>query len=73
MPLLVVHGEDDHLFPLDGARALHAAAGEPRTLWVEPPGFGHAEDGVTPAFADRLAEAVAAVVQTGRWPERISR
>lgn len=36
-------------------------------------GFGHAEDGVTPAFADRLAEAVAAVVQTGRWPERISR
>jgi len=67
-PLLIVHGTDDHFFGPQQAEALHAGAGEPRELWLEPAGFGHAEDGFTPLFADRLAAAVATVHATGRWP-----
>lgn len=67
-PLLLVHGQDDHYFGPEQAHALHAAAGEPVQLWLEPPGFGHAEDGFTRAFADRLARAVAAVHREGSWP-----
>lgn len=67
-PLLVVHGRDDAYFPLDDARALAAGAGGQATLWAEPDGFGHAEDGLTPAFVARLAAAVEQVIVTGRFP-----
>lgn len=67
-PLLVVHGDDDTYFPLDDASELAAAAGGPSTLWIEH-GFGHAEDGVTPAFAHRLGMAVHHVLEHGRFPE----
>lgn len=69
-PLLVVHGEDDHYFGPQEAVALHGAAGKPATLWLEPPGFGHAEDGFTPAFVQRLAAAVSFVSEHGTWPHR---
>lgn len=69
VPLLVVHAEDDHFFPLREAE--HLAAAAPRaTLWREPAGFGHAEDGITPAFAVALGRAVASVAATGRFPAR---
>ncbi|MBA2316222.1 MAG: alpha/beta hydrolase [Euzebyales bacterium] len=71
-PLLLVHGRDDHFFPLDHARRLLRAAREPRALWIEPSGFGHAEDGLTAAFADRLADALVTVRATGAWPARTS-
>lgn len=67
-PLLLVHGTDDHYFGPEQAQALYAAAEEPVALWLEPAGFGHAEDGFTPAFCDRLAAAVATVHREGRWP-----
>lgn len=67
-PLLLVHGADDHFFGAEQARLLYDAARRPRTLWLEPAGFGHAEDGFTPAFAGRLAAAVVACRRTGRWP-----
>lgn len=67
-PLLVVHGEDDHFFGVDHAERLHGAAGRPRTLWVEPPGFGHAEDGLSPAFVARLRCALEIVRAEGAWP-----
>ena len=67
-PLLIVHGQDDHYFGPDQAIALRDAAGEPVTLWLEPPGFGHAEDGFTPVFARRLRAAVTAVHDHARWP-----
>lgn len=69
-PLLIVHGEDDHFFSPDHARRLHAEAREPKMLWLEPVGFGHAEDGLDPQFADRLAAALDEVRRSGRWPSR---
>jgi uncharacterized protein len=67
-PLLLVHGVDDHYYGPDQAQALHAAANQPVQLWLEPAGFGHAEDGCTPRFCDRLAAAVAVVYRDGEWP-----
>lgn len=69
-PLLVVHGEDDAYFPLSDAEAVAARAAGPSVLWREPAGFGHAEDGVTREFAERLSAAVIRVREAGRFPER---
>ncbi|GAB4214740.1 MAG: alpha/beta hydrolase [Roseiflexaceae bacterium] len=33
-PLLIIHGADDTLIPLEHARLLYAAAGQPKELWV---------------------------------------
>jgi pimeloyl-ACP methyl ester carboxylesterase len=52
-PLLVVHGDADHYFPLEHARWLVRAAGPTATLW-ELPGFGHAESWVTPDLSRRI-------------------
>ncbi|MBW3577644.1 MAG: alpha/beta fold hydrolase [Actinobacteria bacterium] len=70
LPLLVVHGEDDHFFPFRHGAQLHVAAAGPATLWREPAGFGHAEDGITPAFAVALGRAVHAALSAGRFPDR---
>jgi pimeloyl-ACP methyl ester carboxylesterase len=53
-PLLVVHGDADPYFGVDHARWLHAAAGEPKQLWLEP-GFGHAEVATAPRLVGRIA------------------
>jgi uncharacterized protein len=67
VPLLVVHGEDDAYFPVSDALLLTAAA-TTSCLWLEPSGFGHAEDGFTDAFADRLGAAVLEALSSGRFP-----
>lgn len=67
-PLLLVHGDDDAWFSSDHADRLHERAREPKVLWSEPTGFGHAEDGFSAVFADRLADAVRHVDQHGSWP-----
>jgi uncharacterized protein len=69
-PWLVVHGEDDAYFPLSDARALVASAAGPAVLWAEPAGFGHAEDGLGPAFVQALTAAIVEVATTDRFPER---
>lgn len=58
-PVLILHGEGDTVVPIRFGRALHAAAREPKTLWVAP-GAGHVDlyehgagDAVR-AFLDRL-------------------
>ena len=56
-PLLVVHGRDDPLFAVEHAERLYAAASEPKRLLIGEP-FGHAEDGLSPAFADRLEREI---------------
>jgi pimeloyl-ACP methyl ester carboxylesterase len=56
-PVVIVHGEDDRLFASTQARRLYAAANEPRRLLIGRP-FGHAEDGLTAAFAVRIARVI---------------
>ncbi len=53
-PLLLVHGDSDHYFPIEHAMALAAAAGPNARVWIEP-GFAHAENRLPPSLADRLA------------------
>lgn len=69
-PLLVVHGADDAYFPPSDADDLVAAAAGPATLWQEPAGFGHAEDGLSPEVITRLRHAVVSVATTGHFPPR---
>ena len=54
VPLLVVHGDQDDLFPAEHARRVSAAAGTTSTLWVLPD-FGHAEGAVDEHLARRIA------------------
>ena len=35
-PMMLIHGADDGLIRVAEAHALHAAAGEPKTLWIVP-------------------------------------
>jgi pimeloyl-ACP methyl ester carboxylesterase len=63
-PLLIVHGDQDAFFPVDHARDLYEAAGEPRELWIIP-GFGHAEAGSGPALIDRIGGWLLSAVAAG--------
>jgi pimeloyl-ACP methyl ester carboxylesterase len=54
VPVLIVHGRDDHYFDEEEAWRLYRKAGEPKALWLASR-FGHAEDG----FSERLAERIA--------------
>lgn len=67
-PLLVVHGADDHYFPLSHAEAV-AAAAPGAVLWQEPV-FGHAEDGFADPFGRRLTDALHHAHRTGEFPGR---
>jgi uncharacterized protein len=40
-PLLIIHGAEDDITPVEEARALHAAAGEPKRLVVLPGAYHH--------------------------------
>jgi pimeloyl-ACP methyl ester carboxylesterase len=59
VPLLVVHGDADHYFPVEHAEQLYAAAQDPKELWLEP-GFGHAENAASPQLLRRIAAWIAA-------------
>jgi pimeloyl-ACP methyl ester carboxylesterase len=61
VPLVLVHGRDDHFFDEEQAWALYRAANPPKRLLLASR-FGHAEDGYTSAFADQIATAVEAAV-----------
>ncbi|MDX6203712.1 MAG: hypothetical protein QOJ83_3212 [Frankiales bacterium] len=61
IPLLLVHGRDDHYFGIDHAQALYAAAGQPSELWLVE-GFGHAESGASPELLDRIGAHVEAML-----------
>ena len=43
--VLLIHGAEDGLFPVDHARRMYEAAGEPKELWVIQ-GFGHGNPAV---------------------------
>lgn len=75
VPLLVVHGEKDHYFGWEHARAL-ASAAPAAVLWLVR-GLGHAEEAAVrpdvPGFVERLAAALSALA-AGRpvddWDDR---
>jgi pimeloyl-ACP methyl ester carboxylesterase len=54
VPLLIVHGRDDHFFDEEEAWRLYRRAGQPKRLLLARP-FGHAEDGYTVELAERVA------------------
>lgn len=64
-PLLVVHGDSDHYFPIDHGQAIYDAAKEPKELWLVP-GFGHAENAATPELLDRIGRHLPVLVERGR-------
>lgn len=61
IPLLLVHGDADHYFPVEHPEALYAAAKEPKELWLIE-GFGHAESAATPELLDRIGAHLPALV-----------
>jgi pimeloyl-ACP methyl ester carboxylesterase len=61
IPLLIVHGRDDHFFDEEEAWLLYRRAGPPKRLLMAGR-FGHAEDGYTPAFAERVTQTVREMV-----------
>ena len=65
IPLLVVHGDADHYFPVEHPQALYDAAHEPKELWLLE-GFGHAESAATPELLDRIGAQLPALVARGR-------
>jgi pimeloyl-ACP methyl ester carboxylesterase len=64
-PLLIVHGDADHYFPLHHIEALRLAAPN-ADVWVEP-GMAHAETATTPELMHRIVEWVTAAT-TARAP-----
>jgi pimeloyl-ACP methyl ester carboxylesterase len=67
IPLLLVHGDADHYFPVEHPEALYAAANEPKELWLLE-GFGHAENAATPELLERIGTHLADLVAKGRVP-----
>jgi pimeloyl-ACP methyl ester carboxylesterase len=63
-PLLIVHGEADHYFPMRHAEAL-AAAAPAADVWIEP-GMGHAEVATTRELVDRIAVWLLAAARADR-------
>jgi pimeloyl-ACP methyl ester carboxylesterase len=53
-PLLIVHGDADHYFPLPHVDLLRTAA-PGASVWIEP-GMGHAEAATSPELVARIAE-----------------
>jgi pimeloyl-ACP methyl ester carboxylesterase len=62
IPLVLVHGRDDHFFDEEQAWLLYRRAEAPKRLLVADR-FGHAEDGYSPPFAERIARVVGEVVR----------
>jgi pimeloyl-ACP methyl ester carboxylesterase len=65
-PLLIVHGEVDHYFPLTHVEAI-AAAAPTAEVWIEPM-MGHAETATTAELIDRIVAWIAANVTAATAP-----
>ena len=66
-PVVIVHGRDDHYFDDDEAWRLYRRANQPKRLLLASR-FGHAEDGFTPRFAERVARLLYETWAV-EWPE----
>src|SRR6201993_1377827 len=65
VPLLIVHGDQDHYFPPEHPRQLYLAAKDPKELWLIP-GMGHAEAACGQDLTDRIGRWVTAAVAPGQ-------
>ena len=65
IPLLLVHGDKDHYFPVEHPQALYDAAQEPKELWLVE-GFGHAESAAGPELLDRIGAHLPVLLERGR-------
>lgn len=61
IPLLLVHGDKDHYFPVEHPEALFEAANEPKELWLVE-GFGHAENAASPELLERIGAYLPALL-----------
>ena len=64
IPLLLVHGDRDHYFPVEHPEALYAAANEPKELWLVE-GFGHAENAASPELLERIGAHLPVLLARG--------
>jgi pimeloyl-ACP methyl ester carboxylesterase len=64
IPVLFVHGDRDHYFPVEHPEALFAAANQPKELWLVE-GFGHAESAAGPELLDRIGAHLPVLVARG--------
>lgn len=60
VPLLLIHGDADAVVPASHSRRLHAAAAEPRHLWIIP-GGGHIDALTRQDYRQRLLEFLEAL------------
>ena len=65
IPLLLVHGRDDHFFDEEQAWALYRRAREPKRLFLASR-FGHAEDGYRAAFARQISRVALDAIAPAR-------
>jgi fermentation-respiration switch protein FrsA (DUF1100 family) len=65
-PLLVLHGDDDMIVPVEHGRALFGAAPEPRRLCIVP-GAGHND--IVSLAGRQLADEMASWAKTSREPD----
>jgi len=66
-PLLIVHGDADHYFPLRHVDVLAAAAPD-ATVWIER-GMAHAESATTPDLVRRIATWVRSAAVSTVWDD----
>jgi alpha-beta hydrolase superfamily lysophospholipase len=69
IPLLLVHGRNDHFFDEEQAWMLYRRAGHPKRLLLAS-NFGHAEDGFTAGFARQISAAVVDILSSARVAAR---
>lgn len=62
LPLLVLHGDQDAVVPVQEGRRLYEAALEPKQLWIVP-GAGHIQTMRNPAERDRLVAYLVGVLE----------
>lgn len=63
-PLMIIHDDEDHLFPGSTVRELVERASAPKQLWMLDR-FGHCEDGFDPAFCAWLARTIERAADEG--------
>lgn len=65
LPLLILHGDQDAVVPVQDGKRLYEAALEPKQLWIVP-GAGHIQTMRNPAERDRLVAYLVEVLDRRR-------